>query len=78
MELWCAETYSGWVIVSGLKLFRINLCPSAYRCVKPDQSSTTVRMHYLKDGNVNFALTINRAEYFIPVGVLLKTVAEVC
>lgn len=47
------------------------------RCVRPDQSSATVRLHYLKDGNVNFAFTINRAEYFIPVAFLLKAFAEV-
>lgn len=47
------------------------------RCVRPDQSSATVRLHYLEDGNVNFAFTINRAEYFIPVVLLFKGLAEV-
>jgi DNA-directed RNA polymerase I subunit RPA2 len=46
--------------------------------VQPDQSSATVRLHYLSDGNVNFAFTINRAEYFLPVALLFKALAEVC
>lgn len=47
------------------------------RCVRPDQSSATVRLHYLADGGVNFAFTMRKAEYFIPVGVLLKCFVEV-
>jgi DNA-directed RNA polymerase I subunit RPA2 len=47
------------------------------RCVRPDQSSATVRLHYLADGGVNFAFTMRKAEYFIPVGVLLKCFMEV-
>ena len=46
--------------------------PPPPRCVRPDQSSATVRCHYLTDGTVNFAFTMRRAEYFIPAGVLLK------
>lgn len=46
------------------------------RCVRPDQSSATVRLHYLADGGVNFAFTMRKAEYFIPVGVLLKCFVE--
>ena len=45
--------------------------------MRPDETSTTVRCHYLTDGSVNFAFTIRRSEYFIPVGVLLKCFAEV-
>jgi DNA-directed RNA polymerase I subunit RPA2 len=47
------------------------------RCVRPDQSSATVRLHYLADGGVNFAFTMRKAEYFIPVGILLKCFVEV-
>lgn len=46
-------------------------------CVRPDQSSATVRCHYLTDGAVNFAFTMRRAEYFIPAGLLLKCFLEV-
>jgi DNA-directed RNA polymerase I subunit RPA2 len=47
------------------------------RCVRPDQSGATVRLHYLADGGVNFAFTMRKAEYFIPVGILLKCFVEV-
>ncbi|CAG9461634.1 unnamed protein product [Pedinophyceae sp. YPF-701] len=47
------------------------------RCVRPDASSHTVRCHYLKDGSVMFAFGINRAEYFIPAGVLMKAFLDV-
>lgn len=47
------------------------------RCVRPDQSSATVRCHYLVDGTVNFAFVMRRAEFFIPAGVLLKCFLEV-
>jgi DNA-directed RNA polymerase I subunit RPA2 len=46
------------------------------RCVKPDESSLTNRAHYLSDGSVVFAITIRRAEYFIPAGILLKCFLE--
>ncbi|KAG1670388.1 hypothetical protein FOA52_000148 [Chlamydomonas sp. UWO 241] len=46
------------------------------RCVRPDQTSATVRCHYLRDGTVNLAFTMRRAEFFIPVGLLLKCFLE--
>ncbi|EIE18402.1 beta and beta-prime subunits of DNA dependent RNA-polymerase, partial [Coccomyxa subellipsoidea C-169] len=46
------------------------------RCVRRDETSATVRCHYLKDGSASFAFTIGRAEYFVPVGVLLKCFLE--
>jgi DNA-directed RNA polymerase I subunit RPA2 len=49
----------------------------ACSCVRPDQSSATVRLHYLKDGNVNFAFKINRAEYFVPVVLVFRALQEV-
>ena len=47
------------------------------RCVRPDESSLTNRCHYLADGTAVFAVTIRRAEYFIPAGILLKCFLEV-
>ncbi|MEW5303502.1 MAG: hypothetical protein WDW36_006188 [Sanguina aurantia] len=47
------------------------------RCVQPDQSSSTVRCHYLTDGTVNFAFTMRKSEYFIPAGILLKCFIQV-
>jgi hypothetical protein len=45
--------------------------------VRPDQSSATVRCHYLTDGTVVFAFTMRKSEYFIPAGILLKCFLEV-
>lgn len=47
------------------------------RCVRPDESSLTNRCHYLADGTAVFAITIRRAEYFIPAGILLKCFMEI-
>ena len=35
-----------------------------------------MRCHYLRDGTAKFAFTIGRAEFFIPVGILLKCFLE--
>ncbi len=35
-----------------------------------------MRCHYLRDGSANFAFNIGRAEFFIPVGILLKCFLE--
>ena len=42
------------------------------RCVRPDQSGVTVRLHYLSDGRAMFGFSIRRREYFVPLGVMLK------
>lgn len=42
------------------------------RCVRNDESSITNRCHYLVDGGVVFSIVLNRSEYFVPAGVLLK------
>lgn len=47
------------------------------RCVRQDENSATVRCHYLTDGTVNFAFTVRRQEFFIPVGILFKCFMEV-
>ena len=45
-------------------------------CVRPDETSATVRCHYLRDGTAKFTFTVGRAEFFIPVGILLKCFVE--
>ena len=50
-------------------------CPYC-RCVRADETSATVRCHYLRDGTAKFAFTIGRAEFYIPVGILLKCFLE--
>ena len=40
---------------------------TAIRCVAPDESSMTVRVHYLTNGGARFAFVLRRQEFFIPV-----------
>ena len=42
------------------------------RCGRPDGTSQTVYVHYTKDGACCLRVAIRKAEYFIPVIVLLK------
>jgi DNA-directed RNA polymerase I subunit RPA2 len=46
------------------------------RCVRPDESSATVRCHYLAGGGAAFALTIGRAEFFVPAGLVLRALGD--
>lgn len=54
-----------------------DICACLARCVRTDETSATVRCHYLTDGTANFAFTVRRQEFFVPVGVLLKCFLEV-
>ena len=45
---------------------------TSIRCVRSDQSSATVRLHYLNNGNCNLSFSVRRQEFFVPVGVFLK------
>lgn len=47
------------------------------RCVRNDESSITNRCHYLVDGGVVFSIVLNKAEYFVPAGILLKCFYDV-
>lgn len=42
------------------------------RCVKPDQSTASVTLHYLRDGNCLARFTIRKAEYYVPAILLLR------
>ncbi|EKD20580.1 uncharacterized protein L3040_006303 [Drepanopeziza brunnea f. sp. 'multigermtubi'] len=46
------------------------------RSVRPDQTSQTNVLHYLNDGNVIFRFSWRKAEYLIPVMILLKALTE--
>lgn len=46
------------------------------RCGRPDGSSQTVYLHYTKDGSCCLRVAIRKAEYFIPVVVLLKALVN--
>jgi len=47
------------------------------RCVKPDQTSKTVTLHYLHNGSINLRFSYRKQEYFIPVVLLLKALVDV-
>ena len=42
------------------------------RCCRRDMSAVTVRLFYLESGEVNLAFAVNREEFLVPVGVILK------
>lgn len=42
------------------------------RCIRPDTSSQTVTVHYLKDGTCTLRFSYRRQEFFLPVVLLLK------
>lgn len=46
------------------------------RCVRPDQTSQTNVLHYLKDGNVTFRFSWRKNEYLVPVVMILKALIE--
>ncbi|KAF2687825.1 beta and beta-prime subunits of DNA dependent RNA-polymerase [Lentithecium fluviatile CBS 122367] len=46
------------------------------RSVRPDQTSQTNALHYLSDGNVNLRFSWRKAEYLIPVMMVLKALVE--
>lgn len=46
------------------------------RSVRPDQTSQTNALHYLNDGNVNLRFSWRKAEYLIPVVMVLKALVE--
>ncbi|KAF2012366.1 beta and beta-prime subunits of DNA dependent RNA-polymerase [Aaosphaeria arxii CBS 175.79] len=46
------------------------------RCVRPDQTSQTNALHYLNDGNVNLRFSWRKAEYLVPVMMILKALVE--
>ena len=49
----------------------------AVRCVRPDETSATLRVHYMADGgDARVGLTVGRAEYFVPAGVLLRSLTD--
>ena len=39
---------------------------TAIRCVAPDETSMTVRVHYMTSGSARLAFVLRRQEFFIP------------
>jgi DNA-directed RNA polymerase I subunit RPA2 len=46
------------------------------RCVRPDQSSITNNVHYLRSGSCTFRFVINKQEFFIPVMIVLRALVD--
>ncbi len=46
------------------------------RSVRPDETSQTNVLHYLKDGNVTFRFSWRKSEYLVPVMMVLKALVE--
>ena len=46
------------------------------RSVRPDQTSQTNVLHYLNDGNATFRFSWRKAEYLVPVMMVLKALVE--
>lgn len=44
--------------------------------MRADETSTTVRCHYMTSGQVTFTFSVRRRELFLPAGVLLKCFVE--
>lgn len=42
------------------------------RCAREDQTSKTLTLHYLSNGNCNLRFTLRKQEFFIPAYLLLK------
>ncbi|RKO93987.1 hypothetical protein BDK51DRAFT_21244, partial [Blyttiomyces helicus] len=48
----------------------------AIRCVRPDQTSQTVTLHYCTDGAVTLRFSYLKNEYMVPVMLILRALAE--
>jgi DNA-directed RNA polymerase I subunit RPA2 len=46
------------------------------RSMRPDQTSQSNALHYLNDGNVNLRFSWRKAEYLVPVMMVLKSLVE--
>ena len=42
------------------------------KCVREDQSSVTLTLHYLRDGRCNLRWSIKKQEFLVPVVLILK------
>ena len=49
----------------------------AMRCVRPDQSSVTVTMHYLSSGACTLRFVLRKQELMLPVAIVAKALAAI-
>ncbi|KAG9296178.1 hypothetical protein G9A89_014770 [Geosiphon pyriformis] len=50
---------------------------TSIRCARTDQSTQTISVHYLRDGNCMLRLRWKKQEYMVPVILILKALADV-
>lgn len=48
----------------------------SYRSMRPDLSTFTVHLHFLRTGEVRLRLSLDRNEYLIPIGVLMRALLQ--
>ena len=46
------------------------------RCVSADQTSSTITLHYARDGTSYLRLRIRKIEYFLPLGLILRSLVN--
>jgi DNA-directed RNA polymerase I subunit RPA2 len=46
------------------------------RCVRDDQSSMTVTIHYCTDGNIFFRFSYKKNEYMVPILLILRALVQ--
>lgn len=47
------------------------------RCVRADQTSISITIHYLNNGNAIFRVTILKQEFLVPVVLILKALRDI-
>lgn len=47
------------------------------RCVRPDQSSRTITLHYLNNGGVSLRFVLKKQEFLLPVVVVAKALSNI-
>ena len=49
---------------------------TSIRCVDKTEISSTIRLHYMKTGSARLGLTIERQEFYIPVGIVIRAITD--
>ncbi|KAJ3427160.1 DNA-directed RNA polymerase i subunit rpa2 [Anaeramoeba flamelloides] len=47
------------------------------RCTHKDESSVRISLHYIKTGDVDCRISLQKRQFFVPIIILLKSLAEV-
>ena len=49
---------------------------TSIRCVDETEISNTIRLHYMNTGSARLGLTIDRQEFYIPVGIVIRAIMD--